>query len=64
MTNYPDRSPCHDSPDDLYALWDDAVERSRARLAVALADGGLDQLADPLCTGWSPCQPAPPCLPT
>jgi len=39
-------SAARDSPDDLYALWDDAVERSRARLAVALADGGLDQLAD------------------
>ena len=39
-------SAASDSPDELYALWDDAVERSRARLAVALADGGLDQLAD------------------
>ncbi len=39
-------SAANDSPDELYALWDDAVERSRARLAVALADGGLDQLAD------------------
>ncbi|MFI6823333.1 DUF664 domain-containing protein [Micromonospora sp. NPDC050187] len=34
----------HDSPEQLYAYWDDAVERSRARLAAALADGGLDQL--------------------
>lgn len=33
-----------DSPEYLYALWDDAVERSRARLAKALASGGLDQL--------------------
>ncbi|MBV1851297.1 mycothiol transferase [Catellatospora tritici] len=33
-----------DSPEQLYALWDDAVERSRAKLAAALADGGLDQL--------------------
>jgi uncharacterized damage-inducible protein DinB len=32
-----------DTPEQLYALWDDAVERSRARLADALADGGLDQ---------------------
>jgi hypothetical protein len=31
-------------PDDLYALWDGAVVRSRARLDTALADGGLDQL--------------------
>jgi hypothetical protein len=33
-----------DSPEKLYALWDDAVERSRANLSAALADGGLDQL--------------------
>jgi Protein of unknown function (DUF664) len=34
-----------DSPEQLYALWDDAVERSRRSLGAALADGGLDQLA-------------------
>jgi hypothetical protein len=34
-----------DSPEQLYALWDDAVERSRGRLSAALAAGGLDQLA-------------------
>jgi hypothetical protein len=33
-----------DAPATLYALYDAAVERSRARLADALADGGLDQL--------------------
>jgi hypothetical protein len=33
-----------DAPAQLYALWDDAVERSRARLSAALADGGLEQL--------------------
>lgn len=33
-----------DSPAQLYAFWDGAVERSRARLAAALAQGGLDQL--------------------
>ena len=33
-----------DEPETLYALWDGAVERSRRRLAAALAkDGGLDQ---------------------
>jgi Protein of unknown function (DUF664) len=33
-----------DSPETLYAYWDGAVERSRRRLAAALAkDGGLDQ---------------------
>ena len=32
-----------DSPEELYALYDGAVDRARARLAAALADGGLDQ---------------------
>jgi hypothetical protein len=38
-------SAADDSPDDLYALWDGAVARSRARLDAALADGGLDRIA-------------------
>jgi uncharacterized protein DUF664 len=38
-------SAADDTPEELYALWDGAVERSRARLAAALADGGLDQPA-------------------
>jgi hypothetical protein len=38
-------SAAEDSPEHLYALWDGAVERSRSRLAAALADGGLDQEA-------------------
>lgn len=37
-------SAADDLPDVLYALWDGAVERSRARLDAALANGGLDQL--------------------
>jgi len=37
-------SAADDTPDELYALWDAAVERSRARLAAALEDGGLEQL--------------------
>ena len=37
-------SAADDTPEQLYALWDGAVERSRARLDAALADGGLDQL--------------------
>ncbi|MGY1607471.1 mycothiol transferase [Geodermatophilus sp. SYSU D00700] len=37
-------SAAHDPPEELYALWDGAVERSRARLAATLANGGLDQL--------------------
>jgi hypothetical protein len=38
------RSAADDSPEVLYAWWDQAVERSRERLAAALAlDAGLDQ---------------------
>ena len=37
-------SAADDTPGQLYALWDDAVRRSRARVDAALADGGLDQL--------------------
>ena len=36
-------SAAEDAPDYLYALWDGAVARSRARLAAVLARGGLDQ---------------------
>jgi hypothetical protein len=32
-----------DAPDRLYAVWAEAVERSRTRLAAAVLDGGLDQ---------------------
>ena len=39
-------SAADDTPEDLYALWDGAVERSRDRLDAALVDGGLDQLVD------------------
>ena len=38
-------SSAADPPQQLYALWDGAVERSRARIDAALVDGGLDQLA-------------------
>jgi hypothetical protein len=37
------RTAGQDSPGDLYGLWRDAVGRSRAAWAAALADGGLDQ---------------------
>jgi hypothetical protein len=37
-------SSATDTPDQLYVLWDGAVERSRARLGTALTGGGLDQL--------------------
>jgi hypothetical protein len=43
-TDWDFTSAAEDSPEELYGLWDGAVERSRDRLAKALADGGLDQL--------------------
>jgi hypothetical protein len=38
-------SAAQDPPEQLYALWRDAVARSRTIVAAALADGGLDTLA-------------------
>jgi uncharacterized damage-inducible protein DinB len=38
-------SAADDSPEQLRALWQDAVARSRALVDEALADGGLDRLA-------------------
>jgi hypothetical protein len=38
------------SPEELYELWDSAVERSRARLQEALDQGGLHQLVH---LGWN-----------
>ncbi|HEX6445691.1 MAG TPA: DUF664 domain-containing protein [Streptosporangiales bacterium] len=43
------RSAAGDGPDELYAIWRAAVERSQVRLDAALADGGLDQLVH---AGW------------
>ncbi len=40
------RTAADDGPEQLLTLWDDAVERSRAWTAEALADGGLDRLAE------------------
>ena len=37
------RSAADDAAEDLYRLWDGAVERSRARFQAALADGGPEQ---------------------
>ena len=37
-------SAAEDSPEQLYALWQDAVARSRSAVTEALAEGGLDQL--------------------
>ncbi len=39
-------SAANDTGEQLYALWDGAVDRSQARLHAALAQGGLDQLID------------------
>ncbi|MFB7724800.1 DUF664 domain-containing protein [Nocardia sp. NPDC056100] len=36
-------SAAADTPEQLYALWDRTIERSRATLAAALTAGGLDQ---------------------
>jgi uncharacterized protein DUF664 len=36
------RTAAQDSPEQLRALWEDAVARSRSTIAEALADGGLD----------------------
>ena len=38
-------SATDDSPEDLRAIWEDAVTRSRESVAEALANAGLDQLA-------------------
>jgi uncharacterized damage-inducible protein DinB len=39
------QSAADDSPEQLFALWQDAVARSRALVAEALAEGGLERLA-------------------
>jgi uncharacterized damage-inducible protein DinB len=39
------RSAAEDTPEQLMALWQDAVARSRSAVTEALADGGLDRLA-------------------
>jgi hypothetical protein len=37
------RSAAEDTPEELYALWNNAVARSRELVAEALADGGLER---------------------
>jgi Protein of unknown function (DUF664) len=44
--DWPFTSAADDAPEQLYALWEAAVGRSRQRLEAALAAGGLDQLVD------------------
>lgn len=39
------RTAANDTPEELFALWRDAVGRSRAVVEEALANGGLDTLA-------------------
>jgi len=39
------RTAADDTPEELAALWTDAVDRSRTCMAEALTTGGLDQLA-------------------
>lgn len=39
------QSAAQDSPEELYALWRDAVERSRTLVKEALGEGGLDMRA-------------------
>ena len=39
-------SAADDAPDELRSLWSDAVSRSRDLVTEALADGGLDRLAE------------------
>ncbi len=43
------RSAADDTPEQLFALWHGAVDRSRTLTADALADGGLDRVA---AQGW------------
>ena len=45
------RSAAGDSPEALMTLWRETVARSRAAVAEALADGGLDQRLQ--YTGWT-----------
>jgi hypothetical protein len=46
------RTAADDSPEELYAMWRTAVERSRIATAGALADGGLDRPIAIEFEGW------------
>ena len=48
--NWEWRTAADDSPEYLMHLWQAAADRSRANVATALADGGLDRLG---ARGWS-----------
>jgi hypothetical protein len=44
--NWEWRTAADDSPEQLFALWQESVDRSRTLVASALTDGGLDRLTD------------------
>jgi uncharacterized damage-inducible protein DinB len=48
------RTAADDTPEQLYGLWQDAVDRSRAAVAKALTDGGLDRPMQPWPDGRAP----------
>lgn len=48
------RSAAADTPDRLFALWHDAVRRSRAAVDKALAEAGLDYAADVMFADGAP----------
>ena len=52
------RSSAEDSPEELLALWQAAVARSRSRVGEALADGGLDRRAMGIPGDWGPERPS------
>jgi Protein of unknown function (DUF664) len=52
--NWDWHSAADDSPEELYALWQGAVERSRAAWARVLAEGGLDQPSKLVLPSGSP----------
>ena len=43
--DWPWHSAAEDSPEEIYGLWQRAVDRSRTLVPTLVADGGLDQLA-------------------
>jgi uncharacterized damage-inducible protein DinB len=51
-------SAAEDTPEELLALWQDAVARSRARVAEAMAEGGFDRLATGIPSSWGPEPPS------
>jgi Protein of unknown function (DUF664) len=55
-------SAADDTPEQLYASWEDAVERSRVRLDTALEQGGLDQACPRLLCSGRAREPAPPAV--